>query len=232
MKRVALVTGAYRGLGLETVRQLLEKGYEVILTARSRDKADTPLSELKKRYTGVHYHDLDVTSQESVNAIWQYVLTDFGRLDVLVNNAGINYDTWHSAESADLEEVWQTLDTNLMGAWRIAQAFLPMMRQEGHGRIVNVSSGAGAITGMGGGTPGYSISKAAMNVLTIKLAAEVQGSDVLINSVCPGWVRTEMGGSAAPRSVEEGASGIVWLADLPEGGPNGKFFRDQREIDW
>lgn len=232
MNQIALVTGAYRGLGLETVRQLLEKGYEVILTARSRDKAEAPLGELKQRYMGVHYHDLDVNSQESVMAIWQYVMTDFGRLDVLVNNAGINYDTWHSAESADLEEVWQTLDTNLMGAWRMAQAFLPIMRQQGHGRIVNVSSGAGAIAGMGGGTPGYSVSKAAMNVLTIKLAAEVQGTDILINSVCPGWVRTEMGGSAAPRSVEEGASGIVWLADLPTGGPSGKFFRDKQEIDW
>ena len=232
MSKVALVTGAYRGLGLETVRQLLEMDYEVILTARSREKAEAPLKALSARYDGVHYHDLDVSKQDSVSAIHTFVNDKFGRLDVLVNNAGINYDTWHSARDADLNEVTQTIDTNLMGAWRMCQAFIPLMKSQGHGRIVNVSSGAGAIEGMGPGTPGYSVSKAAMNVLTIKLAAKMQGTDVLVNAVCPGWVRTEMGGSAAPRSVEEGAGGIVWAATLEEGGPNGGFFRDGKPIAW
>ena len=232
MKKVALVTGAYRGLGLETVRQLLDRGYEVVLTARSRERAQASFKELSTEYSSVHYHDLDVSSRDSVTAIKAFVTEKFGRLDILVNNAGINYDTWHSAEAADLEEVAQTLDTNLMGAWRMCQAFVPMMKSQGYDRIVNVSSGAGAIEGMGAGTPGYSVSKAAMNVLTIKLAAEMQGRNVLVNAVCPGWVRTDMGGSAAPRSVEEGASGIVWAATLNDNGPNGGFFRDGKAIAW
>ena len=232
MSKIALVTGAYRGLGLETVRQLLEKGYEVILTARSRDKAEAPLQELSARYDSVHYHDLDISQQVSVTAVLAFVNKQFGRLDVLVNNAGINYDTWHSAQDADLDQVAQTIDTNLMGAWRMCQAFIPLMKSQGHGRIVNVSSGAGAIEGMGPGTPGYSVSKAAMNVLTIKLAAEMQGTGILVNAVCPGWVRTEMGGSAAPRSVEEGAGGIVWAATLEDDEPNGGFFRDGKPIAW
>ncbi len=117
-----------------------------------------------------------------------------------------------------------------MGPWRMCQAFIHMMKQQGYGRIVNVSSGSGSLTEMGGGTPGYGISKAALNALTIKLAAELQGTGILVNAVCPGWVRTDMGGSDATRSPEKGAETIVWLAQLPEGGPSGKFFRDKREI--
>lgn len=232
MNKVALVSGSYRGLGLETVRQLLEKGYEVVMTARNRQKAEGPFSELSATYSNVHCNDLDVSSQASVDQVRAFVANKFGRLDALVNNAGINYDTWHSAQAADLEEVWQTLDTNLMGAWRLAKAFIPMMKKQGYGRIVNVSSGAGAIKGMGPGTPGYSVSKAAMNVLTIKLAAEMDGTDIKVNAVCPGWVRTDMGGSSAPRSVKEGASGIVWAATLDTNGPNGGFFRDGKPITW
>ena len=229
MQKIALVTGAYRGLGLETGKQLLSKGHLVIFTGRNLAKVNAAITDLG---ANARAQELDVNSTESVAAVKGWVEQEFGRLDILVNNAGINYDTWHNAENANLEEVQQTIDTNLMGAWRMAQAFIPMMRKQRHGRIVNVSSGAGALNGMGGGTPGYSASKAAMNVLTIKLAADLAGTDILINSVCPGWVRTEMGGPSAPRSVEEGASGITWLAELPKGGPSGKFFRDHKEIDW
>ena len=229
MQKIALVTGAYRGLGLETGKQLLSKGHLVIFTGRNLAKVNAAITDLG---ANARAQELDVNSTESVAAVKGWVEQEFGRLDILVNNAGINYDTWHNAENADLQEVQQTIDTNLMGAWRMAQAFIPMMRKQGQGRIVNVSSGAGALNGMGGGTPGYSASKAAMNVLTIKLAADLAGTDILINSVCPGWVRTEMGGPSAPRSVEEGATGITWLAELPKKGPSGKFFRDQKEIDW
>ena len=229
MQKIALVTGAYRGLGLETGKQLLSKGHLVIFTGRNLAKVNAAITDLG---ANARAQELDVNSTESVAAVKGWVEQGFGRLDILVNNAGMNYDTWHNAENANLDEVQQTIDTNLMGAWRMAQAFVPMMRKQGQGRIVNVSSGAGALNGMGGGTPGYSASKAAMNVLTIKLAADLAGTDILINSVCPGWVRTEMGGPSAPRSVEEGATGITWLAELPKKGPSGKFFRDQKEIDW
>ncbi|MEL6968978.1 MAG: SDR family NAD(P)-dependent oxidoreductase [Bacteroidota bacterium] len=158
-------------------------------------------------------------------------MDQYGRLDILVNNADINYNSWHQALNADLQECRQTMEANLFGPWQLCQAFIPLMQGEGYGRVVNVSSGAGALNGMGGGTPAYSISKAGLNVLTIKLAAGVRG-DVLVNAVCPGWVRTDMGGSQAPRSVSEGAQGIVWAAPLPTGGPSGGFFRDGKRIEW
>ncbi len=230
--RTALITGSYRGLGLETARQLAQLGYSIIITARSEDKAQQAAASLKSITDQVFHHPLDINNPQSVQQVKNWVCDQFGRLDVLVNNAAINYDTWNSAVTADLEEIQQTLDTNLMGAWRMAQAFVPLMKETGFGRIVNVSSGAGALAGMGAGTPGYSVSKAALNVLTIKLASELSGQDILVNAVCPGWVRTDMGGSAAPRSVEEGASGIVWAATLHASGPNGGFFRDGKAIDW
>ena len=231
-KKVALVTGSYRGLGLETARQLAELGYTVIITARTLEKAQKGASQLKSFSDQIHAYELDITQDQSVENIYNWVTDTFGRLDVLINNAAINYDTWNSALDADLNEIGQTIDANLMGAWRMVQALVPLMKKGGFGRIVNVSSGAGAINGMGGGTPGYSVSKAALNVLTIKLAAEVSGHGILVNSVCPGWVRTDMGGSAAPRSVQEGAQGIVWAATLDTNGPNGGFFRDGEEIKW
>ncbi|MEL6191672.1 MAG: SDR family oxidoreductase [Bacteroidota bacterium] len=225
---IALVTGANRGIGLEVVRQLAKNGHEVILTSRNEEKG---LKASKQPgLSNIHFHVLDVTSQQSVDQLVVYVSEKFGRLDILVNNAGINYDTWQKATDPDLENVQQTLDTNLIGPWRMAKAFIPLMRKHGYGRIVNVSSGAGAIEGMGAGTPAYSVSKAALNVMNIKLAAELSGNDILVNAVCPGWVRTEMGGAGAPRSVQQGAEGIIWAAELPQNGPSGKFFRDGKEV--
>ena len=230
MEKVALITGSYRGLGLETAKQLLALGYRVVISSRSDDKGLNALNELHAN--NAYYHQLDITDIESIEHCMSWIKSKFNRLDVLINNAGINYDTWHNAVNADLNQVAKTMDSNFMGAWRMAQAAIPLMQQNKYGRIVNVSSGAGAINGMGGGTPGYSASKAAMNVFTIKLASDLEGSGILVNSVCPGWVRTEMGGSAAPRSVEEGAKGIVWAATLDTSGPNGGFFRDGKRIDW
>ncbi|MEM8898248.1 MAG: SDR family oxidoreductase [Bacteroidota bacterium] len=225
---IALVTGANRGIGLEVVRQLAENGHEVILTSRNEEKGQQAGQKLA--LTNIYFHSLDITKQESVDQIVGYVSEKFGRLDILVNNAGINYDTWQKATDPDLENVQETLETNLIGPWRMAKAFIPLMRKNGYGRIVNVSSGAGAIDGMGAGTPAYSVSKAALNVMSIKLAAELSESGILVNAVCPGWVRTEMGGAGAPRSVRQGAEGIVWAAELPKSGPTGKFFRDGKEI--
>ncbi|MEZ4688029.1 MAG: SDR family oxidoreductase [Bacteroidia bacterium] len=229
-QRLALVSGANRGIGLELCRQLAQNDFTVILTSRNTEQGLAAMQGLADSGLRVSYHQLDVSSDTSVQQLRDFVEQSYGRLDVLINNAGINYDFWNKAETADLEECHQTMEVNLFGAWRMAQAFLPIMRRQGFGRIVNVSSGAGSIDGMGGGTPAYSISKAALNVLTIKLAAETAGSGILVNSVCPGWVRTEMGGQAAPRSVEEGAKSILWAAFLPDSGPNGGFFRDGKAI--
>lgn len=231
MKKTALVSGSNRGIGFATVKELLKKGYRVILTARSQEDGKKAFEKLKS-FGELHFHQLDVSNEESVKQIAEYVENNFGYLDILINNAGINYDTWHSAFNADLEEVHQTLETNLFGAWRLAQAFIPNMKKQKYGRIVNVSSGLGALSNMSAGTPGYSISKAAMNVLTIKLSQELKRNNILVNSVCPGWVRTDMGGSTAPRDPQKGAETIVWAAELEDKGPTGKFFRDMEEIEW
>jgi NAD(P)-dependent dehydrogenase (short-subunit alcohol dehydrogenase family) len=170
---------------------------------------------------------LDVADSESVRA----AAAGLHRLDVLVNNAAILYDTWQRATDADLDQVREAFETNLLGAWRVTQAVLPLLRASPAGRIVNVSSGAGALTDMGGGTPAYRTSKAALNALTRVLAAELRRDGILVNAVCPGWVATDMGG-AGGRPVADGAAGIVWAATLPDDGPTSGFFRDGRPVDW
>ena len=159
-------------------------------------------------------------------------LTDtLGRADVLVNNAAILYDTGARAVTADLGTVRRAMETNVLGAWATAQALLPLLRRSPHGRIVNVSSEAGSIGGMTGGTPAYAVSKAALNALTRLLAGELRRDRILVNAVCPGWVATDMGG-AGGRPVSDGAAGIVWAATLPDDGPTGGFFRDGRPLPW
>jgi NAD(P)-dependent dehydrogenase (short-subunit alcohol dehydrogenase family) len=170
---------------------------------------------------------LDVADDASVRA----AAAGIERLDILVNNAAILYDTWQHGTDADLDQVHEAFETNLLGAWRVTQAVLPLLRASPAGRIVNVSSGAGALHDMGGGTPAYRTSKAALNALTRIFAAELRGDGILVNAICPGWVATDMGG-AGGRPVADGAAGIVWAATLPEDGPTGGFFRDGRPIAW
>jgi len=230
-KTISLVTGSNRGIGYATVKELLKLGQTVILTSRNEKDGRKAVFELEK-YGDVIYHHLDVSDPVSVKEITKFVENEFRQLDILINNAGINYDTWQKAVDANLETVEETLNTNLYGAWRMSQAFILLMKKYKFGRIVNVSSGSGAFAEMGSGTPAYSISKAAINVLNIKLAHEVQNDGILVNAVCPGWVRTKMGGPSAPRSLEKGAETIVWAATLPDNGPTGSFFRDKRKIEW
>jgi NAD(P)-dependent dehydrogenase (short-subunit alcohol dehydrogenase family) len=213
----ALVTGANRGIGLEVARQLSARGFDVLASARDPSRVPDDLRAVR----------LDVTDQATVAALRREV----GELDVLVNNAAIHYDTWQQANSADLDVVREALETNLLGAWRTTQAVLGLLRRSGHGRIVNVSSGAGQLTGMSGGTPAYRVSKVSLNALTRMLAAELRRDGILVNSVCPGWVATDMGGPGG-RPVAEGAAGIVWAATLPDDGPTGGFFRDEQPLDW
>ena len=232
VEKVVVVTGAYRGIGLEVSRQLARRGFTVVLTARDARKSEEAAAALKGQGLGVVPFALDVTDRQSVDAARLFVEEQFGRLDVLVNNAAILYDSWQRAVTADLETVREAFETNALGAWRTAQAFIPLLRAGGHGRIVNVSSESGSLSTMGGSTPAYSVSKAALNAVTRMLADELRPARVLVNSVCPGWVATEMGGPDAPRTVEEGAAGIVWAATLPDGGPTGGFFRDGRPLAW
>ena len=230
MERVALVSGGNRGIGREIAAELAELGYRVVLGSRGLERGEQAAQELG---SGVVARQLDVTHEESINGCIEWIDEEYGRLDVLVNNAGIIGGGWStSAVDVDLDEVRDTLETNLFGAWRLTQAALPRMRRNGYGRIVNVSSGMGQLSDMGGRSPAYRLSKTGLNALTRILTAELAGENILVNSCCPGWVQTDMGGRSAPRSVEKGADTPVWLATLPDDGPRGGFFRDRKAIPW
>jgi NAD(P)-dependent dehydrogenase (short-subunit alcohol dehydrogenase family) len=232
-RKIALVTGGNRGLGYEACRQLAQLGLRVLLGARDLTKGKSAAYQLnEKEGLDVKFYQLDVSDQNSISNIVREVDQRFGRLHVLVNNAAILYDTWQEAVNADLEVVNNALRTNLFGPWRLSQAFIPMMKANRYGRIVNVSSLGGSLQYMTyGRTPAYSISKAALNMLTRKLAAELVNTGILVNSVDPGWVATDMGGRGG-RSVHEGAKGIVWAATLSDDGPSGGFFCDGKAIPW
>ena len=236
-QQVALVTGSNRGIGFEIAKQLSVREIEVILTSRNSATGEAVARKLARDgMKKVVPMELDVTDQVSVDNLSDEVEKTFGRLDILVNNAAILIDKDNvTASNTDLEIVKATLETNLIGAWRMCKAFIPLMKKNGYGRIVNVSSGSGEFEYMstsGGYWPAYSMSKASLNALTVMLASELRGINILVNAVCPGWVRTDMGGTNATRSVEEGAATPVWLATLVDGGPTGHNFFDKKQISW
>lgn len=228
-RRIALVSGANRGIGREIVRQLAERGMVAILGSRDEEKGRAAAEEIDG---DVRVRQLDVTDEKGIQNLARDVEEEFGRLDVLVNNAGVSMDGGQRGVDADLDVVRETLEMNLFGAWRLCEAFVPLMQRNRYGRIVNVSSGMGALNDMGGGSPAYRVSKTSLNALTRILASELRGTGILVNSVCPGWVQTDMGGSEASRTVEEGVNTPVWAATLPNNGPTGGFFRDRRQIPW
>lgn len=239
MSDIALVTGAAHGIGLEVVGQLAEKGLIVLLTARSEEKASAAVREFAGRGSKVEFLALDIADEASVQAAANVVRQNHGRLDVLVNNAAAYADWSETASSADLAHARSVMDTNLFGVWRTVQAFLPLLKRSEHARIVNVSSGAGSH-----GEPrfglrssptaaSYGVSKAALNALTVKLAAELRAQGVLVNAVDPGLTATAPGmESMGARPVAEGAASVVWAATLPTDGPTGGFFRDGQPLPW
>jgi NAD(P)-dependent dehydrogenase (short-subunit alcohol dehydrogenase family) len=226
---VALVTGANRGIGLEVCRQLAARGYRVIVSARTLQKAE---SGARLVHGNVHPMAIDVTNPESISVAHAEALERFGRIDVLVNNAAVLLNESTTLMEVVISDFRATLETNVIGAIAVSQEFVPGMIARRFGRVVNVSSRAGQLATMSDYAPAYSISKAALNAFTRQLAAATNGTGVLVNAVCPGWVRTEMGGKNAPRSVVQGADTIVWAATLPDNGPTGEFFTDRKRIDW
>ena len=227
--RIALVSGGNRGIGLEVCRQLAKRGYTVVMGSRDEARGRVAAEGLEG---DVIPHQLDVSDAGSVDSMAAFLEEEVGRLDILVNNAAISNDEGQRGVDADLDQVRESLEANLFGAWRLCEIAIPLMRRNGYGRIVNVSTGLAALEDMGGGSPGYRVSKTALNALTRILASELRGSGILVNAVNPGWVQTDMGGSGATRPVEEGAEALVWAATLPNNGPTGGFFRDRIPVPW
>jgi NAD(P)-dependent dehydrogenase (short-subunit alcohol dehydrogenase family) len=232
---VALVTGANRGIGLEVCRQLAIEGFDVILTARDATKGEAAAAELQREGLNVTAYTLDVSDAASIETARDRLQDERGVLDVLLNNAGANYDTWQDVLNVDFDTVEETLRINTLGPWRMTLAFLPLLRQSQHPRVVNVSSQAGSLSSQSGGTPAYSLSKLALNGVTKQLASRLKGDGILVNSVCPGWVATDMGnqdGRSGGRPIPDGAASVVWAALLPDDGPTGGFYRDGRELEF
>ena len=238
--RVALVTGANKGIGFEIARQLGEKGLRVILGARNEARGNEAVTELNDDGLDTHFLHVDMAEPESIRGAIKQIHQMYGRLDVLVNNAGVNLDGGATGLEVDVDTVHSTLQTNTLGALVACQAAVTMMKEHGYGRIVNVSSSLGSLQEMAGLTspmtamraPAYRISKAALNAVTLLVAAELLEENILVNACCPGWVRTDMGGDAAPLTPQQGADTPVWLATLPDGGPTGGFFLHRKPRPW
>ncbi len=236
-KSIVLITGVSRreGLGYETARQLISNNYDVIISARQLEKAKVLADEISARAVS-----LDVTDEASILQLEQFIRKEYGQLDVLINNAGAFFDMGQQPLDAEMSMVQAAMDLNLMGAWRMIKAFVPLLKESNHPRIVNVSSGAGSfqdpIFGLSnhmGIVPVYGISKLALNGLTVKIARQLAETSIKINSVCPGFVATYPGTvEYGARPVTEGAKGIVWAAMIPDDGPSGGFFRDGEAIAW
>jgi len=238
-QKVAIVTGAGRGLGLEVSRLLAEQGCQVVMVGRREKELQAACALLEAKGLSPLPLTADVTRAEDVERLAASVAQRYGRADILVNNAGVFLEPHDFSDPAsgsllkvDPALVAATFEVNTLGPLRLLQAVVPLMQQRNWGRIVNVSSGMGQLSAMGAAWPGYRASKAALNALTRILAAELQGSGIKVNSVCPGWCRTDMGGSDAQRSSEQGARSILWAATLPDEGPSGGFFRDGQPLEW
>ena len=245
---VAVVTGGNRGIGHEICRQLAAQGFHVVLTARDpvkgREAVKALRQELGAKAGPIEFFKLDVTDAKRIRALARHLERKHGGCDALVNNAGIYLEGGYDAEGSPIDsiqsepmaKVRKTMETNLYGPLQLIQAILPMMKRRKCGRIVNVSSGSGQLTGMGVGEAGYRIAKTGLNAVTAIFAAELKADpkarDILVNCMCPGWVKSDMGGPHATRSLAQGADTAVWLATLPKGGPSGGFFRDRKLIPW
>lgn len=230
--RISVVTGGNRGIGLEICRQLAALGIKVILTARSSPAGEAAAAGLLAQGFDISFHQLDVTERDSIAQLTQELGREGGRIDILVNNAGIYLDRDISPLEVELAMLRSTMETNVYGPLRLSQSLIPIMRRNRYGRIVNISSQMASLTEMSSRALAYRTSKTALNVVTRILANEVRSDNILVNSVDPGWVRSDMGGQAASRSLAEGADTATWLATLPDDGPTGGYFRDRRPRPW
>ncbi|MFW9882489.1 MAG: SDR family oxidoreductase, partial [Candidatus Thorarchaeota archaeon] len=228
--KIVLITGGNRGIGFEICHQLSKKGFSVILTARDEDKGKIAQSQLENEGLKVDFHQLDVTDIYSINEAFIFVKNKFNTLNILINNAGILIDRGKSILNVDIDVVRKTMETNMIGPLNLIQTFLPLLKKSKDARIINVSSGLGSFHESMMGSPAYSLSKAALNMLTLKMSMQLP-RDIKIYAMTPGWVRTDMGGQKATRTVEEGADTAVWLS-IANNIPSGRFYRDRQETSW
>lgn len=231
MDKIALISGANRGIGMETGKQLLELGWNVVFTARNMHEGRPLINKLREKWKSAWFHQLDVTDEQSISDMAEYVEDTCGRLDVLINNAGIMIEENHNIMNVELDDLHKTMATNLYGPLMLTRTMLPFFKDSKDARVINVSSRMGQLSGMEGGHAAYRISKAALNALTIVMAKELEDDGIRVNTICPGWVRTDMGGPDANKSIEEGADTAVWLATADKI-ENGKFYADREVIPW
>jgi NAD(P)-dependent dehydrogenase (short-subunit alcohol dehydrogenase family) len=232
-EKIALVTGANKGIGLEIVRQLAKAGFRVFLTARDRQRGEEASKTLQQDGLSVEFLQLDVADETSIDKLAKELPSQIDHLDVLVNNAGIYLDA-SNASVLEVEPtlILQTLQTNTLGPLRLTQKLIPLLAKSNAGKVINVSSGGGQLTDMSDWAPAYSLSKTALNAVTGMMAAALRDKHIVVNSICPGWVRTDMGGSGASRSVQQGADTVTWLATEAPSDLTGKFLRDRKVIPW
>lgn len=231
-KKIAAVTGGNRGIGFQICRDIANKDLKVLLTARNSEKGAESAKILQDEGLDVTFYELDVSSAESIDNFASRVTKEFSRIDVLVNNAAIIPDARSSGLSVEIQELQVSLETNVYGIIQLSQKIIPLMIKNNYGRIINLSSGMGQFADMGSGYLAYRISKTAVNTITKVLANETDSYNIQINSVDPGWVKTEMGGAGASLSVEEGADTIVWLSTRPDNSPTGMFYKKREIISW
>ena len=231
MDRLALISGASRGIGLETGKQLLELGWNVVFTARNMHEGRPLVNKLREKWKSAWFHQLDVADEQSISDVAEYVEDTCGRLDVLINNAGIMIEENHKIMDMELEDLHKTMATNLYGPLMLTRTMLPFFKDSKDARVINVSSRMGQLSGMEGGHAAYRISKTALNALTVVMAKELEDEGIRVNTICPGWVHTDMGGPNANKSIEEGADTVVWLATADKI-ESGKFYADRKVIPW
>ncbi|MHA1990337.1 MAG: SDR family oxidoreductase [Candidatus Hodarchaeales archaeon] len=230
-KKIAVVTGANKGIGFECCKQLAENGIKVILTARDVDKGEKSAYNLQSQGYDILFHQLEVTNEKSVQELFSFIKKEFNILDILINNAGVYIDRGNSL-SAPLSVIKKTIDVNLIGPWLVTKTLVPLLKMSKSGRIINISSEAGQLSNLTDHTPTYNISKLALNGLTQIFAFDLRNTNIQVNVMCPGWVATDMGTAVAPRTVEEGVDTIIWLATTESSNHSGKFFKDRKEIEW
>lgn len=231
MDKIVLITGADRGIGLEIGKQLLAKNFMVVFTMRNMAIGRPIVNGIRKEYKKAWFHQLDVSEEQSIADVVSYIEETCEWLDVLINNAAILHDKNHASVQVSLPDMRETMETNLYGPMMVTRAMIPSLKKSDDPRVINISSTMGQLSTMGAGYAAYRISKTALNALTVIQSKELARDGIKVNSMCTGWVKTEMGGSNAPRSIPEGAETAVWLAT--EGNiSSGRFFKDKKEIPW